>query len=121
MESLELANTFFDGVSQVSEDTAICCIDYGGDDYYSRGSEELLNRIIDEGLVRIIYDCSGMVHITSVHIGFFCYTLKELEKRMGGRLLLCSVPEEVMLPMKQLGFASYFEYFQSVADAMKAL
>jgi len=77
------------------------------DTYNSTLFQKRVQRAIDEGFIRLIFNCNGLHHVSSTGIGSFTVFLKAV-KSQGGDMILLEIQPEVYEVLQLLGFSQFF-------------
>jgi len=77
------------------------------DTYNSTLFQNRVQRAIDEGYIRLIFNCKGLQHISSTGIGSLTVFLKAV-KSQGGDIILLDIQSEVYEVLQLLGFSQFF-------------
>jgi anti-anti-sigma factor len=87
------------------------------DTYNSNSFQKRVQRAIDCGYKRLIFNCGGLNYVSSTGIGSFTAFLKTL-KGIGGDLVLLDVQPKVYEVFQLLGFSQFFNirYNQDEAE-----
>jgi len=87
------------------------------DTYNSVFFQKQISKVIDSGLVNIIFNCSGLNYVSSTGIGSFTSFLK-LVKPKGGNIVLLSIQPRVYEVFQLLGFSQFFAIREKIDDAI---
>jgi anti-anti-sigma factor len=77
------------------------------DTYNSTLFQNRVQRAIDAGYIRLIFNCNGLDHVSSTGIGSFTVFLKAV-KSQGGDIILLELQPEVYEVLQLLGFSQFF-------------
>ena len=77
------------------------------DTYNSTLFQNRVQRAIDDGFIRLIFNCNGLQHISSTGIGTLTVFLKAV-KSQGGGIILLDIQPEVYEVLQLLGFSQFF-------------
>jgi anti-anti-sigma factor len=77
------------------------------DTYNSTIFQNRVQRAIDEGYIRLIFNCKDLQHISSTGIGSLTVFLKAV-KSQGGDIILLEIQSEVYEVLQLLGFSQFF-------------
>ncbi|MDR2717786.1 MAG: STAS domain-containing protein [Treponema sp.] len=77
------------------------------DTYNSTSFQNRVQRAIDEGFIRLIFNCNGLSHVSSTGIGSFTVFLKAV-KSQGGDIILLEVQPKIYEVLQLLGFSQFF-------------
>jgi len=116
IDSLEIK---FQKVSSVSGCLVVSMNGYI-DTYNAPHFKRQVDKVIDTGYVRLVFDFSGISYISSTGIGAFVQFLKEVKPRSGDMVLVGMV-ERVFDVFHLLGFSSFFHVESSLEDAVHLL
>jgi anti-anti-sigma factor len=87
------------------------------DTYNSNSFQKRIQKAIEAGFGKLIFDCNGLNYVSSTGIGSFTAFLKSL-KAIGGDLVLQSVQPKVYEVFQLLGFAQFFNIRDSRDEAV---
>lgn len=88
------------------------------DTYNSSSFQKRVNRAIESGYPRLIFQCSGLSYVSSTGIGSFTAFLKAVKPR-GGDLVLLEIQPKVYEVFQLLGFSQFFHIQDSLEDAVE--
>ena len=77
------------------------------DTYNSNFFQRQVQRAIEEGFIRLIFDCSDLNYVSSTGIGSFTAFLKAV-KPQGGDVVLLEIQPKVYEVFQLLGFSQFF-------------
>jgi len=77
------------------------------DTYNSTIFQNRVQRAIDEGFIRLIFNCNDLQHISSTGIGSLTVFVKAV-KSQGGDIILLNIQPEVYEVLQLLGFSQFF-------------
>jgi anti-anti-sigma factor len=77
------------------------------DTYNSTRFQNRVQRAIDEGFNRLIFNCTDLQHISSTGIGSFTVFVKAV-KSQGGDIILLNIQPKVYEVLQLLGFSQFF-------------
>jgi anti-anti-sigma factor len=86
------------------------------DTYNSNAFQKRVQRAIDAGFVRLIFNCKALNYVSSTGIGAFTAFLKTLKSK-GGDLVLVALQPKVFEVFQLLGFAQFFNIRDTMQDA----
>jgi anti-anti-sigma factor len=86
------------------------------DTYNSNSFQKRVQKAIDRGYKRLIFNCGGLNYVSSTGIGSFTAFLKTL-KSIGGDLVLLDVQPKVYEVFQLLGFSQFFNIRYNQDDA----
>ena len=86
------------------------------DTYNSNSFQKRVQKAIDSGYKRLIFNCAGLNYVSSTGIGSFTAFLKTL-KSIGGDLVLLDVQPKVYEVFQLLGFSQFFNIRDNQDDA----
>ena len=107
-------------VLQKVPDVAACLVlelDGYIDTYNSSFFQKRIQRAVDSGYVRLIFNCSGLNYISSTGIGAFTAFLKMLKPK-GGDVVLLDVQPKVFEVFQLLGFSQFFAIKNNLEDSV---
>ncbi|MDR2552351.1 MAG: STAS domain-containing protein [Treponema sp.] len=87
------------------------------DTYNSNLFQKRVQKALETGFVRLIFQCSGLNYVSSTGIGSFTAFLKAAKPRNGDVVLL-SVQPKVYEVFQLLGFSQFFNIRDSLDDAI---
>jgi anti-anti-sigma factor len=77
------------------------------DTYNSNFFQRQVQRVIDGGFIRLIFNCNGLNYVSSTGIGSFTAFLKTVKPK-GGDLILLDIQPKVYEVFQLLGFSQFF-------------
>ncbi|MDR2793905.1 MAG: STAS domain-containing protein [Treponema sp.] len=86
------------------------------DTYNSNSFQKRVQKAIDSGYKRLLFNCGGLNYVSSTGIGSFTAFLKTL-KSIGGDLVLLDVQPKVYEVFQLLGFSQFFNIRDNQDDA----
>ncbi|MDR2344322.1 MAG: anti-sigma factor antagonist [Spirochaetaceae bacterium] len=86
------------------------------DTYNSNGFQKRIQKAIDSGYKRLIFNCASLNYVSSTGIGSFTAFLKTL-RSIGGDLVLLDVQPKVYEVFQLLGFSQFFNIRDNQDDA----
>ncbi|MGI9256267.1 MAG: STAS domain-containing protein, partial [Salinispira sp.] len=87
------------------------------DTYNSNFFQKRVNRVIEAGYTRLVFQCSGLNYVSSTGIGSFTAFLKAVKPR-NGDLVLLEIQPKVYEVFQLLGFAQFFNIKDSIDEAV---
>lgn len=90
------------------------------DTYNSNYFTNQMNKILESGIYKIIFDCSGVSYVSSTGIGSLVAVLKTV-KSHGGEVILLKVVPRVYEVFALLGFSQFFKIVDTLEDAITFL
>jgi anti-anti-sigma factor len=87
------------------------------DTYNSMLFQKRINRVIESGFVKLIFDCSSLNYVSSTGIGSFTTFLKTL-KALSGDMVLQNVQSKVLEVFQLLGFSKFFNIRANAEEAL---
>ena len=87
------------------------------DTYNSNYFQKQVQRVIEAGYIRLIFDCDGLNYVSSTGIGSFTTFLKTVKPR-GGDLVLLQIQPKVHEVFQLLGFSQFFTIRDRLEDAV---
>lgn len=87
------------------------------DTYNSSFFMKQMNKILESGFYKIVFDCSGVSYISSTGIGSFTAVLKVV-KSHGGELAFFNMVPKVYEIFSLLGFSQFFRITETKEDAI---
>jgi anti-sigma B factor antagonist len=87
------------------------------DTYNSNFFQKRIQKAIDGGFVRLIFQCSGLNYVSSTGIGSFTTFLKAV-KPQGGDLVLLDIQPKVFEVFQLLGFSQFFNIRESIEESV---
>jgi anti-sigma B factor antagonist len=82
--------------------------------------ESLMDRLVEEGKVRLAFDLSRLKYINSTGMGMMVQYVDTLMEE-GGGLVLMNMQPKVLLVVEMLGLQELFQIVSGEAEALKAL
>ena len=116
IESLELK---FQKVSSVPGCVVVPMKGYI-DTYNAPHFRRQVDKAIQAGYCRLIFDFSGITYVSSTGIGTFTHFLKDVKPR-GGDLVLVGMIPRVYEVFQLLGFSSFFNFEKTLKEAAEML
>ena len=77
------------------------------DTYNSNFFQRQVQRVIEKGFIRLIFNCNGLNYVSSTGIGSFTAFLKTVKPK-GGDLVLLEIQPKVYEVFQLLGFSQFF-------------
>lgn len=90
------------------------------DTYNSNYFTNQMNKILENGAYKIIFDCSGVSYVSSTGIGSLVVVLKTV-KSHGGEIVLLKLVPGVYETFSLLGFSQFFRIVDNLEDAIAFL
>lgn len=87
------------------------------DTYNSNFFQKRVQKAIETGFVRLIFQCSGLNYVSSTGIGSFTAFLKAV-KPQGGDIVLMEIQPKVYEVFQLLGFSQFFNIKETLADSI---
>jgi len=87
------------------------------DTYNSNFFQKRIQKAIESGFVRLIFQCSGLNYVSSTGIGSFTTFLKAV-KPQGGDLVLLDIQPKVFEVFQLLGFSQFFNIRENLEDSI---
>ena len=87
------------------------------DTYNSNFFQKRVQKAIESGFVRLIFQCSGLNYVSSTGIGSFTTFLKAV-KPQGGDLVMLDIQPKVYEVFQLLGFSQFFTIKDSLDDSI---
>jgi anti-anti-sigma factor len=87
------------------------------DTYNSNFFQKRIQKAIDGGFVRLIFQCSSLNYVSSTGIGSFTTFLKAV-KPQGGDLVLLDIQPKVFEVFQLLGFSQFFNIRENLDDSI---
>jgi len=88
------------------------------DTYNSGYFQKKVQKVIEAGYIRLIFQCAGLNYVSSTGIGSFTSFLKAVKPR-GGDLILLEIQPKVFEVFHLLGFSQFFVIKDTLSDAVK--
>lgn len=88
------------------------------DTYNSADFQREVNKLIDTGFVKILFNCSELNYVSSTGIGAFTSFLKSVKQKKGDVVLTFLQPK-VFEVFQLLGFSKFFNITSSLDEANK--
>lgn len=87
------------------------------DTYNSGFFQKRVQKAIEAGFIRIIFQCNGLNYVSSTGIGSFTTFLKAV-KPQGGDLVLLNIQPKVYEVFQLLGFSQFFNIRDNIEDSV---
>jgi len=87
------------------------------DTYNSNFFQKRVQKAIESGFVRLIFECGGLNYVSSTGIGSFTTFMKAV-KPQGGDLVLLDIQPKVYEVFQLLGFSQFFNIRDSLDDSI---
>ncbi len=87
------------------------------DTYNSAFFQKRISKLIENGYVKIIFNCATLNYVSSTGIGSFTAFLKTVKPR-GGDIVLLDIQPKVYEIFQLLGFSQFFNIKDSLDDAV---
>ena len=87
------------------------------DTYNSVYFQKQVNKIVGNGFVNIVFNCSNLTYVSSIGIGSFTAFLK-LVKPKNGDIVLLNIQPKVYEVFQLLGFSHFFNIKETIEDAI---
>jgi anti-anti-sigma factor len=87
------------------------------DTYNSNFFQKRVNRAVEAGYTKLIFNCGGLSYVSSTGIGSFTAFLKTVKPR-GGDIVLLEIQPRVYEVFQLLGFSQFFTIRDSLEDAI---
>jgi anti-anti-sigma factor len=87
------------------------------DTYNSNFFQKRINRAVESGFSKLIFNCGGLNYVSSTGIGSFTAFLKAVKPR-GGDLVLLEIQPKVYEVFQLLGFSQFFNIRDTLDDAI---
>jgi anti-anti-sigma factor len=87
------------------------------DTYNSNFFQKRIQKAIDDGFVRLIFECGGLNYVSSTGIGSFTTFLKAV-KPQGGDLVLLDIQPKVFEVFQLLGFSQFFNIRETIEESI---
>ncbi|MDR2543770.1 MAG: STAS domain-containing protein [Treponema sp.] len=88
------------------------------DTYNSNFFQKRVQKAIESGFVRLIFQCSSLNYVSSTGIGSFTTFLKSV-KPLGGDLVLLDIQPKVYEVFQLLGFSQFFNIRDNLSDSVQ--
>jgi len=88
------------------------------DTYNSNFFQKRVQKAIESGFVRLIFQCSSLNYVSSTGIGSFTTFLKSV-KPQGGDLVLLDIQPKVYEVFQLLGFSQFFNIRDNLTDSIQ--
>lgn len=86
------------------------------DTYNSNFFQKRINRAVETGFSKLIFNCGGLTYVSSTGIGSFTAFLKAVKPR-GGDVVLLEIQPRVYEVFQLLGFSQFFNIRDTLEDA----
>jgi len=87
------------------------------DTYNSNSFQKRVQRAIEVGFTKLIFQCSSLNYVSSTGIGSFTSFLKAV-KPMGGDLVMLDIQPKVYEVFQLLGFSQFFNIKDNLTDSV---
>jgi anti-anti-sigma factor len=87
------------------------------DTYNSNYFQKRVQKAIDAGFIRMVFQCNGLNYVSSTGIGSFTAFLKSVKPR-GGDLVLLEIQPKVYEVFQLLGFSQFFNIKDNLEDSV---
>ena len=87
------------------------------DTYNSNYFQKRVQKAIDAGFIRLVFQCGGLNYVSSTGIGSFTAFLKAVKPR-NGDLVLLEIQPKVYEVFQLLGFSQFFNIKDNVEDSI---
>jgi anti-anti-sigma factor len=87
------------------------------DTYNSNYFQKRVQKAIEAGYIRLVFQCGGLNYVSSTGIGSFTAFLKAVKPR-GGDLVLLEIQPKVYEVFQLLGFSQFFNIKDSLEDSI---
>jgi anti-anti-sigma factor len=87
------------------------------DTYNSGYFQKRVQKVIEAGYNRLIFECAGLNYVSSTGVGSFTSFLKALKTR-GGDLVLMGIQPKVYEVFQLLGFSQFFNIKDTIENAV---
>jgi anti-sigma B factor antagonist len=81
--------------------------------YNAQEFETVLKKIVEQGRLRLVFDCARLDYVSSIGIGVFMNLLSSVKKK-NGTVVFAAVPEAVARIFDNLGFTVFFTFREKV-------
>ena len=89
------------------------------DSYTSPKIKDALNDLLAEGRSCVVLDLKDVTYLSSSGMLTLINTLKQCQETERGKLLLASVPPQILNSLELAGFNQLFEIFEDADEAVK--
>lgn len=90
------------------------------DTYNATAFQKKIEKTVDAGFRKLIFNCAGLNYVSSAGIGAFTSFLKTLKSK-GGEMVLVAMQKKVLEVFKLLGFLQFFIVRETQEEAINAL
>ncbi|MDR2923818.1 MAG: STAS domain-containing protein [Treponema sp.] len=87
------------------------------DTYNSNYFQKRVQKVIENGYIKLIFQCVGLNYVSSTGIGSFTAFLKSV-KPQGGDVVLLEVQSKVFEVFQLLGFSQFFNIKETLEDSI---
>lgn len=88
------------------------------DTYNSNFFQKRINRAVEAGFTKLIFNCGGLTYVSSTGIGSFTAFLKAVKPK-GGDIVLLEIQPRVYEVFQLLGFSQFFTIRDTLEDAVQ--
>jgi anti-sigma B factor antagonist len=117
LEDSEVANPFAIQ-SSVEDGLSIVAIEGFVDAHTAPQFEDVIQKAVDEGRIRIVVNCEKLTYISSAGLGVFMSFIEEVRDR-GGDIKICGLAPKVKHTFEILGFQDIFEMLDDQQTAVR--
>ncbi len=105
----------------IEKEDDICIVKFNGNLLAGHISEvkSKINELINQNIVKFIFDFSDVNFMDSSGIGFLVSVLKSLSQK-GTKLKLCNLNNTVASTLKQVQLYSFFDIYNSTDEALES-
>ncbi len=109
-------------VEKDSDDSSILMLNLKGflDTYNSSDFQREINKIIESGSIKLLFNCSELNYVSSTGIGAFTAFLKTL-KQKNGDVVLAGLQPKVFEVFQLLGFSKFFNITTTIDEGKSVL
>ncbi len=109
-------------VEKDSNDSNLTLLSLKGflDTYNSADFQREVNKLIESGFIKILFNCSELNYVSSTGIGAFTSFLKTV-KQKNGNIVLAFLQPKVYEVFQLLGFSKFFNITSSIDEARAIL
>ena len=87
------------------------------DTYNSTFFQKRVNKAVEAGFIKLVFNCGGLNYVSSTGIGSFTAFLKSVRPR-GGDIVLLEIQPKVFEVFQLLGFSQFFTIKDTIEDSI---
>jgi anti-sigma B factor antagonist len=109
-------------IEEDSSDSTLIILNLKGfiDTYNSADFQREVNKLIESGRIKILFNCSELNYVSSTGIGAFTAFLKSVKQKKGD-IVLSFLQPKVFEVFQLLGFSKFFNISSNIVEGKKIL